>query len=573
MSASVPMAEDEAVAPSLCKLKEGLLLSYVECAHRGLLYSAHWAIELADSIEGADEVALPEPSHSVLYNAGECVRYSLGKSQFALREFRRAAHTLRGCCSDEGFFLRCYCLYLAGEKDKEDNSLDVIGPEDGSTIVNSELANLKRELVGRQSAGQMDGFAYYLYGVVLKELGAMDDARKMFLSSIKATPLLWASWKELARLCDDREMLYGLELPDHWLKDFFLAEASLEILPLATDALAYYTNLAHFGFARSSYVTSQLALANYHLKDVAESFLLFSSLRHSDPYRLADLDVYSNVLFVMEKGESLSRLAQDCVKIDKYCSETCCVIGNFYGLRGDHENAIVYFQRAAKLNRADRSVWILLGHEYLELKNCSLAIEAYSRALEVWKHDFRGHYGLAQVYELLRMPKFALYYYKQAHRLKSSDPRILLALGSCYYELNQLEEAKKCMKQAVAFKDQEGVALIKLAELLAKTNEDEDAAKLYNKFIAKAETSKEGVFQPEEQSRAHLFLAKHHLKRSSYDEAEAHAHKCMEYIDTREEGKSILQEVLRLREEEWGGSHDRQTLEGLCSDQEFSPIT
>ena len=50
----------------------------------------------------------------------------------------------------------------AGEKDKEDNSLDVIGPEDGSTIVNSELANLKRELVGRQSAGQMDGFAYYL---------------------------------------------------------------------------------------------------------------------------------------------------------------------------------------------------------------------------------------------------------------------------------------------------------------------------------------------------------------------------------------------------------------------------
>ena len=44
MSASVPMAEDEAVAPSLCKLKEGLLLSYVECAHRGLLYSAHWSV-------------------------------------------------------------------------------------------------------------------------------------------------------------------------------------------------------------------------------------------------------------------------------------------------------------------------------------------------------------------------------------------------------------------------------------------------------------------------------------------------------------------------------------------------
>ena len=92
------------------------------------------------------------------------------------------------------------------------------------------------------------------------------------------------------------------------------------------------------------------------------------------------------------------------------------------------------------------------------------------RTVEVWKHDFRGHYGLAQVYELLRMPKFALYYYKQAHRLKwvqsiaaantlthcclfrSSDPRILLALGSCYYELNQLEEAKKVGQKVYRWK-------------------------------------------------------------------------------------------------------------------------
>ena len=37
---------------------------------------------------------------------------------------------------------------------------------------------------------------------------------------------------------------------------------------------------------------------------------------------------------------------------------------------------------------------------------------------EANKHDFRGYYGLGQTYEILKMPHYALYYYKQAHRLR-----------------------------------------------------------------------------------------------------------------------------------------------------------
>lgn len=77
----------------------------------------------------------------------------------------------------------------------------------------------------------------------------------------------------------------------------------------------------------------------------------------------------------------MSRLAQDVVKIDTYRSETCSVLGNFYSLRGNHNKAIVYFRRAVRLNKDDHSAWILLGHEYLEQKNCSMAIEAYSKGL------------------------------------------------------------------------------------------------------------------------------------------------------------------------------------------------
>ena len=38
--------------------------------------------------------------------------------------------------------------------------------------------------------------------------------------------------------------------------------------------------------------------------------------------------------------------------------------------------------------------------------------------IAVNKHDFRGYYGMGHVYEMMDMPHYALYYYKQANRLK-----------------------------------------------------------------------------------------------------------------------------------------------------------
>ena len=34
------------------------------------------------------------------------------------------------------------------------------------------------------------------------------------------------------------------------------------------------------------------------------------------------------------------------------------------------------------------------------------------------KRDFRGHYGLGQAYEILKMPLMGMYFYKNAHTLR-----------------------------------------------------------------------------------------------------------------------------------------------------------
>lgn len=56
-----------------------------------------------------------------------------------------------------------------------------------------------------------------------------------------------------------------LAVPDHWMKDFFLAAGSLEIMQ-ANDAFIYYTHLSNIGFGRSSYIVNQLGFVNYQLK-------------------------------------------------------------------------------------------------------------------------------------------------------------------------------------------------------------------------------------------------------------------------------------------------------------------
>ena len=120
---------------------------------------------------------------------------------------------------------------------------------------------------------------------------------------------------------------------------------------------------------------------------------MFDQIVQTDPYRLDDLDVYSNILYVMEKSSKLAYLAQLATRTDKFRVETCCIVGphpsppcsdsegNYYSLKSEHEKAVTYFRKALKVNRNYLAAWTLLGHEYLELKNTHAAVEAYRRAV------------------------------------------------------------------------------------------------------------------------------------------------------------------------------------------------
>jgi hypothetical protein len=59
--------------------------------------------------------------------------------------------------------------------------------------------------------------------------------------------------------------------------------------------------------------------------DAAEG--IFEEIRRIDPFRIDDIDVFSNILFVMDKRVKLSKLAHEFLQLSKDRPEVCCIVG------------------------------------------------------------------------------------------------------------------------------------------------------------------------------------------------------------------------------------------------------
>ncbi|XP_045189720.2 cell division cycle protein 23 homolog [Mercenaria mercenaria] len=535
---------------NLSQIKNDLVLANREFSSRRLMHSAKWCAELSLALSKyADKQQLltvlqKEEDEKFLL---EYDQFSLATSYFDLKEYDRAAFFLKECTSPKCYFLYMYSRYLADEKRKLDKASDSIGPPDH--LENEHLKTLRIELSKKYANRELDGYSLYLYGVILKKLDLLKDAIEILVESLQVEPMHWGTWQELVPLITDREMLVSLSLPSHWIKQFFVALVYLE-LQLNEEALKIYQDMEENGFHKSTYIVAHIAAAYHNMRDVDAALNSFSELQTLDPYRLENMDTFSNLLYVKEMRYDLAHLAHKCCDIDKYRVETCCVIGNYYSLRSQHEKAVLYFQRSIKLNPLYLSAWTLMGHEFMEMKNTNAAIQAYRQALEVNKRDYRAWYGLGQTYEILKMPYYCLYYYRNAQKLRPNDSRMIMALGESYEKLDRLQEAKKCFWKAHRVGDIEGASLLKLAKLHERLGEEEQAAGAYNEFIKEANAQGLGKsYSYEGQSEAYKYLANYYLKHEQLDAAYQAAQICSEYTETREEAKAILKHIQQLRQE------------------------
>jgi anaphase-promoting complex subunit 8 len=328
-------------------------------------------------------------------------------------------------------------------------------------------------------------------------------------------------------------------------------------------------------FPLSAFLKTQRALLHYHAKDFDEAEQIFSQLLTSDPHRIDSLDNYSNILYVMGMKPKLAFLGQVANNTDKFRPETCCVIGNYYSLKSEHEKAVMYFRRALTLDRNFLSAWTLMGHEFVEMKNTHAAIESYRRAVDVNRKDYRAWYGLGQTYEMLEMHSYARFYYDRAAALRPYDPKMWMALGQCYSRMGKTTNGIFAYKRALvagsyydgggvgsSFGSGEGPALsggildpevlYQLALLYERSQDLAECAKYMELVLAQEESQETDEFGDEvgngvgvtpTTSKARLWLARWEYMRGMYQRAMELANElCQDGVEV-EDAKALVRDI------------------------------
>lgn len=471
---------------------------------------------------------------------------TLARSYFDLRKFRSAARVLEdGCESPAAVFLRLYSLYMAGEKQKQEEEMETSEPLKRAQLVNAELHGIESELEAREAGGRADPHLRFLRGLVLKELGRAEEAARELCASVDEFPWNWSAWSALVSLTRSREMLDGLRLRDHWARQFFLVEAMLE-LHEERDTVGQVLDPLFDQLPGSTHLLAAAARSLYIVRDFDEAQRLFEELRAVEPFRLEGMDTYSNILYVKDAKGAMSFLAHNAVKTDKYQPETCCVVGNFYSLKGEHEKAVVYFKRALRLNPSFLSAWTLMGHEFVEMHRTAAAIEAYRRAIDINPRDYRAWYGLGQVYEILQMHTYSLYYFKRAADLKPYDARMWLAMAESFEALGRAADAIRCYHRSEGNDDAERVGVIKLARLYEKQGNKEMAAKYYRRVLE----HKGDQMDDQDAIAALLFLAEYSRSTSELDLAEEYCNRLLDVgvSSVKEQAQSLLRDLRAIKQ-------------------------
>lgn len=431
--------------------------------------------------------------------------------------------------------------YLTTEKMQEEklNNNENLGLKYASPDM---LNKLQIEL--SQYIPNFSPFLNYLYGIILKDLKKFEESKIFFIKALNSCPFIWSCWVDLCYVLKQIGSKNSFNLlNDHWMKYFFLENYFIEknYEPEAIQILDLLQNL----FPNNTFIQNQLALCYYNMHEYELSIEYFEKLFSLDPLRYEGVDIYSNILFIKENYCELSNLAYRCYENNKYRPETCCVIGNFYALKGEHPKAIAFFKRALKLDNNYLPVYTLMGHEFLEMKIISSAVESYRTAIDVDPNDFRAYYGLAAVYEISQMYNFALYYYIKAAKSKSNDSRMFTALGMTYEKLDKKIEAIKCYEKAIIFKDKEGIALFRMAKLYDEMGEKDKAAVCFEKNLTK---NFEGNIDGESMIESCLYLGKYYKEKSMYDKAYNILMKLKDYEGSeKDEIHALIKEINNLR--------------------------
>lgn len=214
------------------------------------------------------------------------------------------------------------------------------------------------------------------------------------------------------------------------------------------------------------WILAKLGRLHFEIVNYEEAEKFYVQLRKIDRTRVKDMDVYSTLLWHLQKEIDLSFLCHEMYEVNKNAPETWICIGNLYSLHREPDEAIKCFQKATKLDNNFAYAYTLQGHEYLANDAFENAMECFRRAIALDRRHYNAFYGIGMVY--LKLGDFlkAEFHFRKAADINPVNVILICCIGMVLEKLDKREKALQQYIFASKLQPLSMLALFKKAQAL-----------------------------------------------------------------------------------------------------------
>jgi tetratricopeptide (TPR) repeat protein len=190
-----------------------------------------------------------------------------------------------------------------------------------------------------------------------------------------------------------------------------------------------------------------------------------------------------------------------------------CARGARLSIRGKHEAALDYFQKATETNPDDPDAWHGLGNCYIGLNQPENAIEAYRQSIAVNPDNVVPHFMLAMYYKVLKQYRQEIPSLLQVIKLDPDHMRARMELAIAYGELDQTEAQIGTLEEMLKLKPNHVPALHLMGQTVGRTGRYDEALD----WLTRA-----GELQPDNAQIQFDIGVTYHLKKLPKEEFQAY---------------------------------------------------
>lgn len=310
-------------------------------------------------------------------------------------------------------------------------------------------------------------------------------------SEISPSPSTWTASQEQAAQDD-----YDTELAEHYLYNLTRKFASVARSLATYNCQRCLDELQELPYAqqRSAYVLAMAGRAHYEKSDYAAAERAFKAVRGLQPYRLWDMEVYSTLLWHLQRNVELSFLAQELLSINPQSPQAWIAVGNLFSLQSERPQALTCFRRAAQIDPACAYAYTLSGHESID-EDLDKAVNFFQTALCADARHYNAWYGLGTCY--LRMSKIRLaeYHYRKAAEIHPTNAVLLGCVGMAVERRGDRDAALRLFHDAVDLDPDNALVRYRRAKILVSMRKYEAAIEDLEYLRSTAPEESNVVFQ------------------------------------------------------------------------------